>query len=313
MTRFSERMGFRPAKVLQLDGMDTDLRIGLWNIASPAFFVYRREYGRAQPPGFWPWERELGVRLWRDFFKFAVDTMPASWMTVAGQMREWFFNAKWYEAYDFVEFLAINGVDSGFSSEGSVKFQDACNRMLEREASGYRLLNGQLQAITDESELAAVDAAFKATAGTEAQRHLRLALDLLSDRETPDYRASAHESVKAVECLCQQLLPGETATLETVLKQMASDAGPHNALRPGLVALFGYSDASGSAYRLLEHPNIGFDEAKFLAVACSAAINYLKVKAPLLQAPPPPPVPAPRVAQPGRLVSVNRRPTVRRD
>src|SRR5207249_3298379 len=126
MSRFSERQGLQTAKALQTEGMDADLRASLWNVVSPAFFIYNRSYGRAQPPGYWPWERELGVRLWRDFFKYPVDTMPAAWNTIAGQIREWFFKAKWFQVYDLVEFLAVHGVNAGYNSENSMRFQEYC-------------------------------------------------------------------------------------------------------------------------------------------------------------------------------------------
>lgn len=285
MSRFSDRNGLRAAKALQLTGMDSDLRVDLWNVVSPAFFVYKRDYGRDQPPSYWPWERELGVRVWRDFFKYPVDTMPARWTTIAAQMREWFFKAEWYEVYDLVEFLAIHAVDAGFNSENSMRFQETCNRMLEREASAFRFLQGQLQAITDAVEIETVDAALTREASNRAVRdHLHRALELLSDRTNPDYPGSIRESLRAVETLCSAMA-GDRATLEEVLRQLAEESGPHNALRPALSQMFGFTAEDHPAgLLLLNQPNIGFDEAKLMLVACAAFSNYLKVKAPLLKA-----------------------------
>ena len=129
MSRFSTRNGLQAAKAIQIDGMDSDLRVGLWNVVSPAFFVYKRDYGRDRPPGYWPWERELGVRVWRDFFKYPVDTMPAAWTTIAAQIREWFFKAPWYEVYDLIEFMGAHAIDAGFNSENSMRFQETCNKI----------------------------------------------------------------------------------------------------------------------------------------------------------------------------------------
>lgn len=283
MSRFSEREGLRPSKGLQLKSMDSDLRAGLWNVVSPAFFVYNRDYGRPQPPGYWPWERELGVRLWRDFFKYPVDTMPANWKTIAAQIRDWFFKATWYDVYDIVEFLGAHAVEAGFNSENSMHFHEACNRMLERESSGYRFLQGQLQAITDQLEMATVDQAM--TIGDRAVReHLRGALDLLSDRKAPDYRGSVREALNAIEGLCRSML-GEQISLDELLRQLGQEPGPHNALRQALAQMFGFSSGEHSAgLDLVERADIGFDEAKFMLVASAALVYYLKVKEPLLKA-----------------------------
>jgi hypothetical protein len=279
MSRFSERNGIRAAKAIQIDGMDSDLRTGLWNVVSPAFFVYKRDYGRDQPPGYWPWERELGVRVWRDFFKYPVDTMPARWNTVAAQIREWFFKATWYDVYDLVEFLGANAVDAGFNSENSMRFQETCNRMLEREAAGFRFLQGQLQAVTDPVELETVDTALDS--GDRAVRaHLRQALALLSARPDPDYEGSIRSSMRAVQTLCASL-GDETASLDDLLRRFAQESGPHNALRPAFNQLFGFK-GDGVAELLMAQPGVGFDEAKFMLVSCAAFVSYLRVKTPLL-------------------------------
>jgi len=44
--------------------------------------------------------------------------------------------------------------------------------------------------------------------------------------------------------------------------------------------MYGYtSDEDGIRHAMLEEPDVGFEDAKFMLVACSAFINYLKVKA----------------------------------
>jgi hypothetical protein len=46
------------------------------------------------------------------------------------------------------------------------------------------------------------------------------------------------------------------------------------------VKLYGYtSDDSGIRHAILDQPTVGFDEAKFMIVSCSAFVNYLIAKA----------------------------------
>ena len=54
----------------------------------------------------------------------------------------------------------------------------------------------------------------------------------------------------------------------------------HPALNKAFSTLYGYtSNAKGIRHALLEESTLDFEDAKFMLVACSAFINYLKVKA----------------------------------
>ena len=54
----------------------------------------------------------------------------------------------------------------------------------------------------------------------------------------------------------------------------------HGALTSAFTKLSGYtSDESGIRHALLDEPDISYEDAKFMLVACSAFINYLMVKA----------------------------------
>ena len=44
--------------------------------------------------------------------------------------------------------------------------------------------------------------------------------------------------------------------------------------------MYGYScDAEGISHALMDEPNLAFEDAKFMLVACAAFVNYLKAKA----------------------------------
>jgi hypothetical protein len=107
---------------------------------------------------------------------------------------------------------------------------------------------------------------------------MRLALDHLSDRASPNYRDSIKESVSAVEAICS-IIDGSKATLGTALKKIKDKIGLHSALEEAFSKLYGYaSNADGIRHALLDESNLDFEDAKFMLVACSGFINYLVVK-----------------------------------
>ena len=72
----------------------------------------------------------------------------------------------------------------------------------------------------------------------------------------------------------------EHGGLDAALKQLAEKTDIHPALRDSLVKLYGYSsNEKGIRHAILDESKVGFDEAKFMLVACSAAAHFLIAKA----------------------------------
>jgi len=108
--------------------------------------------------------------------------------------------------------------------------------------------------------------------------HLRRALELLSDRASPDYRNSIKESISAVESLVGSTV-GEKGTLGQLIKKIEENVGLHPALRAAFSSLYGYtSDEDGIRHAILELQNITFEDAKFFLVVCSAFVNFVRGK-----------------------------------
>jgi len=60
---------------------------------------------------------------------------------------------------------------------------------------------------------------------------------------------------------------------------MEEDVGMHPALRTVLSNLYGYtSDQDGIRHAILELQDIGFEDAKFFLVVCSAFVNFVRGK-----------------------------------
>lgn len=271
---FSQRRGLRPVRsVIQVDDMDDDLRIGLWNALTACYWEQIEV-----PP--LPLNQHmqmyaLFIKLWFEYFKQPVDTMPHRCCDAVSEIRNYFFSCEWYEVYDFVEFVA----DNYPVEKDNERFTRFCNHVLEHELSAYRFVEGKITKITTDTEIAEIEEASEASSAPVAT-HLKRALDLLADREAPDYRNSIKESISAVEAICAIIADDSKATLGQALKKVEDKVGLHRALKASFSSLYGYtSDADGIRHALLAESSLTFDDAKFMLVSCSAFVNYLRSKA----------------------------------
>lgn len=163
------------------------------------------------------------------------------------------------------------------------RIQGVFNRVFEEELSAYRFVGGELIPLSGPAEVAAIEGALATTSRTGlngAHAHISAALQLLAKRPNPDFRNSIKESVSAVEALAKQLGTAESHGLSGALTELGKKIPIHGGLRAGLLSLYGYtSDEGGIRHAMLEEPNLGYDEAKYMAVACSAFVNFLAAKA----------------------------------
>ncbi len=274
--KFSQQYGYSPVRnVVQLESMDDALRNSLWNALE--MFYWEPLYYYSSGPGLAMYDnRDLLVvcrGLWVDFFKKPLDTLPHIWPHAKRTIRDFFFGCRWPEVYDCIEFIA----QEHNSPEGLDTFQEFVNQVLERELSGYRLVNGHITPITNPVEINAIDNAIN-KANKAVSDHLERALGLLSDRHSPDYRNSVKESISAVEAQVKYTLGIERGTLGALLNQLDQKVPLHSALKDAFSKLYGYtSDESGIRHALMEGGReVTFDEAKFMLVTCSAFINYVR-------------------------------------
>lgn len=277
MELFSHKYGYKPVKnIMQVESIDKDLRNSLWNAAHIFYwstlnlrFVLDSHDNREM--------NLFCIFLWRDYFKEPVDTIPELCSEVIAYLREFFFSYEWNEVYDFLQFLANNYPDDRKNEE----FKGFCNAMLEREISGYRFIGNVIAPITSEQETAEIEEALSVKDSLQpVVVHLKTALDLLSDRESPDYRNSIKESISSVEAMSNLVAGKSKATLGDALKVLTDKIELHTALQQAFKKLYGYtSDADGIRHALLEEASLDFEDAKFMLVACSAFVNYLKIKA----------------------------------
>ncbi len=263
---FSQRKGYTSiSDIIQTDGMSDELRNTLWNILD--LFIW-------QSPNF---EKSYNPKnldnystfLWLSYFKKPVDSRPDSSYRVLQVIREYFFTAEWYQVYNFIE------VSLKYFEDDTL--YTVMNSGLERELSGFRFIDNILTNITDEQEIRMVDEALKDNDFPGVKKHLKRALELLSDRKSPDYRNSIKESISAVESLCQIVTGKPKATLGDALNVIGRKGKIHPALIEAFTRLYGYtSNEEGIRHAMSDEPDLGPSDAKFFLMSCTSFINYLK-------------------------------------
>lgn len=272
--RFSERIGIKAVRdSLQIDSIDQTLMNKLWNLILNTFFAKLKNYSHEDV-------QKVCNYIWTDFFEERIDETP-DYFTVYGldfisSFKKRFFKLAWYEIYDLLEF--ISSIDERFLRTDFIK---KCNAVLKNELSGYRLIDNKVIKITSEEEISAIESAINDSTGMNSvNTHLKTSLDLLSNRENPDFRNSIKESISAVEAICSIITGDKNATLGNALKKIEKDYKLHKALKSAFSSLYGYaSDSGGIRHSLLEDDiEVTFEDAKFMLVSCSAFINYLNEK-----------------------------------
>ena len=278
--QFSERYGYKNVReIVQIDSIDEPLRNALWSLLK--IYVWDQVHASTgMYGGYYLSSRSNGEiqalckRLWFSYFKKPLDQLDNEWKKVSGQLRQHFFECEWYEVYDFIEFVANNYERYQFKDN----FIEACNLALEKEVSAYRFVDGIISRITEQQEIEEIEQALNQARGP-VQTHLRRALELLSSRESPDYRNSIKESISAVESLVAGVAGAGKGTLGQVIKKLEEKVGLHPALKTAFSSLYGYtSDEGGIRHALMEAETIRFEDAKFFLVVCSAFVNFVKAK-----------------------------------
>lgn len=273
MTRFSQRIGAaKVPSIVQMDTMSDALRNSIWNLILSLF-----DQGES---GWWN-IAEISAEY---FFKLPVDELPPYNIRRREWIKERVYSMRWYEVYDFVEFICVSyGKAKKLSVSRKDQLQALFNPIFSQELSGYRFIAGELAPISSPDEVAAIENAMAVTSRSGlagAHAHIAAALQLLAKRPDPDYRNSIKESISAVEAVAKQLGTADSQGLSGALTELGKKMPIHGALRSALLSLYGYtSDEGGIRHAMLDEPNVGFDEAKYMAVSCSAFVNFLAAKA----------------------------------
>ena len=275
MPKFSQRYGYSPLEnAFQRESADEALRTKLWNVLKVTIWDnYKPVNHRFQEIS-----NKIDAllnRLWFHFFNHDLDSLPdflpqyhGDKKTAYLHLKNFFFSCKWFELYDFIEEISLDK-----SELISDETREWINHVLEEQNAAYRFVGKEIAEITDEQEIAAIEEGLEYPEKA-VRTHLETALRMLSDKQSPDYRNSIKESISAVEAACRLASGKESATLGDALKKIQN---VHPALSKAFNQLYGYSsDASGVRHSLIDEPNITYADAKFMLIACSAFVSYLK-------------------------------------
>ncbi len=253
--------------------MNDALKNSIWNIIHLSYTnaddVYRRRW------------KNLAKDISLLFRKTPVDSIPLDGDRCRDWTRKYYYSLEWYHIYDLVEFIADHVYDHTNESKNDI--EKRFNFIFEKELSGYRFVSGKLVPISNSLEIETIYESIQVTARTGllgANEHFETALSLFGKRPEPDYRNAIKEAISAVESVAKQLSGSDSQGLDGALTALGKKVNMHGALKQGFSRLYGYSsDEDGIRHAILDEPNVGFDEAKYMIVSCSAFVNFLISKA----------------------------------
>lgn len=273
--RFSQRMGLTPKELpLQIDTMSDELRNSLWNyIAASTGSEFNDTW------------KDLWKVSRRFYFRLTADEVPYNARECHAWLKSSFMNFLWNEVYDFMEFYIRSKTlvfrDDWQKERYYRQIEEEINLILEREYSGFRLINYEFCPITDQIELDSIKQAINSTIGKydNIKTHLQKAILLMSKRPGPDYLNSIKESISAVEGLCKMVSGESSGGIDKAIAILVKQTNIHPNLQDAFRKLYHYtSDEDGIRHPILEQSTVGLVEAKYMLVVCSAFVHYVIMK-----------------------------------
>lgn len=199
-----------------------------------------------------------------DINKLNMNKMTTLIMEYYKQIEEW------YIIFDFIEFLLkTNNISEKLKSDLIVMINDD----FKKHNAQYNIINKSIVPLNNKNEINEIEQALNLDDEfLNVKILINKSLELLSNRENPDYENSIKEAIGAVESL-SMILTGEKESLGKLTNKLKV----HPAFKGALNKLFGWTSADGNIrHGSSEKPSREYyNEAKFMIVTCSAYINYI--------------------------------------
>ncbi|ODS00090.1 hypothetical protein AUC68_02935 [Methyloceanibacter methanicus] len=252
-----------------MEAADEGLRNNLWNVIALHYL-----------PDAYYWVEDNGdvksflQLLHHSFLRRPIDEIKDDLPQERQKLKNIIRTCKWFHLYDLIEFAAQPEAARHLPRSTRDQLIADINGVLEVNGAGYRLIDGIVTPITDKAELDAIDDALAVPDGyAVAREHIRTALELYSDRASPDYRNAIKEAISAVEAVARDH-SSKTKT-GAAIKDLGQVYDLHPALAGALNQLYGYT-SDGDGIRHAMKTGIGVDPAlaKFMIVVCSAFVSY---------------------------------------
>lgn len=269
--RFAERMGVVPV-VVQIDDMNDRLRWAIWNVID-SLMTYDQYAPRRRDRAV----REIAVEVLRVSLMTVPSSGPAVWLY--GRFAE----LPWYEVYEVLEHVVGRAPTFAGNKVSVASAMQQANRILEAEHSGFRFIGGQLTRVMHPAEAAGIEDAMVTAerVGLDGvHQQITQALTLFGKRPNPDHRNAIKEAISAVEGAVKLIQGVRGGGITSALTALDKKLKLHPAFKDGMVKFYGFtSDQDGIRHPILDEPNIGEEDARFMIVACSAAVNWIIAKA----------------------------------
>lgn len=268
MASFSQRNGYTPARdAIQVEGLDDESRMVLWNRLAQASEGLWKTWGIDAA-------EDAMRRVWADVLGRPRDEYRDSSRSTLPGLKSRILQGEWFEALDALEgFAQALDTEAPRSNIGTV-IARALNDEFERLVVGYRFVGLQITPIDSEVALGAVEQALSSPGGA-ARHHLERALELMSNRQAPDYPNSIKESISAVESAIR-VATGEAKFSDGVKGLEAKGIAVHPALKRAWLAMYGWaSDEDGIRHGGRTPPEVNQALAKYVLVTSSAFVSYL--------------------------------------
>ncbi|QYF88555.1 AbiJ-NTD4 domain-containing protein [Arthrobacter sp. PAMC25284] len=266
MPRFSVRNGIvAPRTVLQVDDLDAETRIHIWNVVYALKMDSYDHYAYLE-------KRDAFVSaLWVEWSRSFDDLHSTSAKEFMHEVKASIVEGTMAQAFDVIELcLEHDGTD----------LSDLLNLVFEKYLVGYRVVNGEIIQVTEGAEVEAIETALELLEPHGgARKHLLNALSLLSNRQDPHHLNVVKESISAVEAVARHLTGAKT--LGEALKKLEANGVPsHHALVDGWLKIYGYvNDEGGIRHGSIKHGEVDEALATYFLVTCSSMAGYLIKKA----------------------------------
>lgn len=253
---FSQARGYvEYPTAIQVKSLDERLRTDIWNYVSINYLDPRT----ANPIPL--------QQIWTDHLGELIHNYD--YQTLYGQIQLAVIAGPWYGVYDLLQWLTQNTLP-GYPSPS-----DDFNQILARNRADHRIVDRHVVAITDETELESITSAI-GTASTPASNHIKNALELFANRDSPNFAKSIQESISAAESAAQELA-GVTKPLGEALAVVRKQGHPdlHPALINGWKSLYGFTSDSGGIRHAADPTTTPPTQAlaQYFLVTCSAFVN----------------------------------------
>lgn len=277
-TYFSQRNGYRiPEEQLTLESISTEVSSAIQS----AFIRFLRNIEGPLSTGKES-SNELCEYLWTHFFHRNLSTLSSD---PFGTNDEWVLKefsspkAMWYTKLDFIEAVIDIASQTTINKSYIKDFVNELNDQFESLSFGYRIVKGNVIAITSEIEKSTIESAIDKSPKT-VKDTLSRALSAHCSRPVGDYTGSMKNSISAIEIECHRIT-GEKKLGPALKKLKSKGLSIHPQLEVAFQNLYNYSNDEKTGIR--HGKKIPEDtyvptakESLFLLVTSSAFINYLR-------------------------------------